>query len=293
MTSSLPNALITGSSGQLGQALQHCSNESDFHLIPCRRDELDITQTESITAAIKYYQPVAIINTAAYTAVDRAESERTTAEQINHQGAKNLAIACEQLRVRLIHLSTDYVFDGESTQPYQESDRVNPINIYGETKWHGEEAIRQHCEQHVILRVSGVFSEFGTNFFKTMLRLGKEKDTLRIVADQLTCPTAASDIAHALNQICQQPQHTGTYHFCSQPIISWFEFAKCIFNEAKKNQLNLVAKEILPITAAHYPTAAKRPRFSALDCRKVNSTFGIESPDLHRSVEQLFARIKT
>lgn len=293
MTNSSPNVLITGSRGQLGQALQYDHGEREFQFILCPRDELDITQPESIIAAIKRHQPIAIINTAAYTAVDRAESEAPTAELINHLGAKNLAIACEQFQTRLIHLSTDYVFNGNTSSPYLESDEVNPINVYGETKWRGEEAIRQHCELHIILRVSGVFSEFGTNFFKTMLRLGKEKKTLQIVADQFTCPTAASDIAHALQRILQQPQHSGTYHFCSNPVISWFEFAKYILDQAKKNNISLTVDEILPITTAQYPTAAKRPPFSALNCTKIKNRFGIESPDLFRSTAQLFERITT
>lgn len=292
MTNSLLNVLITGSDGQLGQALRQHRLGREFNLIACNKSELDITQPDSIAAALAKYQPNVIINTAAYTAVDRAESEPALAELINHQAVKHLALACHQHQIRLIHLSTDYVFDGQTQRPYREEDKTNPINVYGKTKWLGEQAVRMFCKEHIILRVSGVFSEFGHNFFKTMLKLGQEKKTLRIVADQFTCPTDANDIASAIYVILKQPQHHGTYHFCSEPVVSWHTFAENIFHTAQ-HTFPLIVEEITAIDTSEYPTAAQRPHFSALDCEKIKDTFGITSPPLFTSIKQLIARISS
>lgn len=267
--------LITGANGQVGSSLRHHARVSDFHLIPCGRAELDITQFASIESAIKKYSPDVVINTAAFTAVDQAEQDKELAMRANFQGARHLAIACQKHLIPLIHLSTDYIFDGTNTLPYQENDKACPINVYGESKWLGEQAIREHCEQHVIVRVSGIFSEYGNNFVKTMLRLANTKKELRVVADQITCPTYASDIANALFSIVQQNQRSGTYHYCDTNPVSWYQFATAIIQIAKQSQALLVT-EVKAITTSEYPTRAIRPAYSVLNCDKIVSHFAIK-----------------
>jgi dTDP-4-dehydrorhamnose reductase len=216
-----------------------------------------------------------VINAAAYTAVDKAEQEADQAILVNHLGAQNLAIACKKNQVPLIHLSTDYIFDGAHTCPYQEDDKENPTNVYGHSKWLGEQAVREQCEQHIILRVSGIFSQYGHNFLKTMLRLAQEKKELRVVADQITCPTYAGDIASVLFSIMQQSLHWGTYHYCNAGPVSWHQFATTIIQTAKQYQ-HLLVEEIKAISTSHYPTLAKRPAYSVLDCSKIENEMGIK-----------------
>jgi len=267
MPTYLAKVLITGSEGQLGSALYHHPLAAHFKLVGCTRQEMDITDANAIEQAIISLAPDIIINTAAYTMVDRAEQEIEKAEHINHFGAHTLASACHNHGIPLIHLSTDYVFDGEKGRPYLEDDATHPINYYGKTKCLGEIAVRAQQTQHIILRVSGVFSEYGTNFLKTMLRLVQEKKALRVIADQMTCPTYAGDIAKAVYTMLMQPLHFGTYHFCSLMPVTWHQFATAILNQP-----------IQAITSADYPTAAKRPVHSVLDCSKIQSDYGIMQP---------------
>lgn len=276
MTNSLPKLLITGGSGQLAQALLHHARASEFRLINCTRTDLDITDMSSIHQAISTFMPDVIINTAAYTSVDKAEEDVIMANLVNHIGAKNLAIACEEAGLPLFHISTDYVFDGQKNTPYQEHDTANPINTYGKSKWLGEQAVREHCHRYVILRTSGVFSEYGHNFFKTMLRLGNNKTDLRVVADQTTCPTYAGDIADAIFTIAHKKTHWGIYHYCSSPPVSWHHFAETILK-----------RHIQAITTVQYPTAAKRPLYTALDCNKIAEDYGINQPLWQQAVMQL------
>lgn len=273
MNNSLPKLLITGASGQMGHALLHHEDHRFFNCIPCSHQDLDITNPSSIRYAFEKYSPDMVINTAAYTAVDKAESEQDAANATNHLGTLYLAQQCNEADLPLIHLSTDYVFNGSQTIPYKESDMTQPINVYGTSKLLGEEAIRKYHAKHIILRVSGIFSAYGANFYNTMQRLEHAKKTIRVVADQFTCPTYAGDIAHAILSIARQPQHYGTYHFCSTPATSWHHFAEMILQ-----------RELTAINTAEYPTAAKRPAYSVLDCQKIYDTYGIQQPSWKHAI---------
>jgi dTDP-4-dehydrorhamnose reductase len=283
--------LITGGNGQIATAIKHHANAQDYLLIPHSSTELNITQTQSIEDAISHLKPDVIINTAAYTAVDQAEIETNQATEVNEQGAKQLAVACAKHRIPLIHLSTDYIFDGNTNTPYREDDQANPINYYGKSKWLGEEAIREYAGEYCILRVSGVFSEFGHNFLKTILRLAREKTELRIVADQITCPTYAGDIASALFALIKN-KATSTYHFCNKHEVTWHEFATAIIEQAK-NHHHLEIQNIIPITTSEYPTKAKRPRYSVLDCTKIENDIGITQPSWEKGVYQALKGLST
>lgn len=276
MTNFLPRLLITGAEGQLGQALINHPLASTSQIIPCSRSHLDITKKDSIAGAIAQFKPDVIINAAAYTYVDKAEVEGDKAYLVNYLGAQNLAKLCGQHAIPLIHLSTDYVFDGQHSLPYAEEDQAHPINIYGKSKWLGEQTILENCRQYIILRISGVFSEYGNNFFKTMVKLGKNNTKLRVVADQITCPTYAGDIAATIFTLAQKLSRWGIYHYCSFPAVSWHEFAEVILN-----------RNIEAITTAQYPTAAKRPIYSVLNCDKINEDYGIKQPLWKKAVEHL------
>lgn len=278
MTNSPRKILITGGNGQVANALRHHARAREFALTLLSRAEMDITHSDSIAHALQQYQPDIVINTAAYTAVDKAETEQESALEINHLGAANVAKMCQQHQIPLIHLSTDYVFDGSKNAPYLEDDSVNPINFYGHSKLLGEQAVRENCHQHIILRVSGVFGDYGNNFKKTMLRLAAERKELRIVADQLTCPTNANDIAGALLTLAGKLSHYGTYHYCSTPVTSWHAFANAVIAEARERGTLLLVENIAAITAAEYPTPAKRPAYSAFDCSKILRDYGIQQP---------------
>lgn len=274
-----PNVLITGSDGQLGNALRAHPAVGEFQITACGRSNMDITSAASINNAILQFSPDFIINTAAYTAVDKAEKEAELAMSINHIGAKYLAIACKKNQIPLIHLSTDYIFDGTKTSPYLEDDAATPVNLYGESKWLGEQAVREQCEQHIILRVSGVFSEYGSNFMKTILRLAAERKELNIVADQITCPTYAGNIASVIYSIIKKQTHKwGTYHYCDSPPVSWHQFADAIIHQAKPHHA-LIVEKINAITTAEYPTLAKRPAYSVLDCSKIKKEYGIQQTE--------------
>lgn len=286
MNTSLHNIMVTGGNGQLASALKKINPD----LIYCEKSELDITNKTSIETAVKKYQPRLIINTAAFTAVDKAEAQLNDAMLINHEGAKNIALVCENNHIPLIHISTDYVFDGAIEHRFSENDKTNPVNAYGQSKLLGEEAVREHCKQYVILRVSGVFSEFGNNFLKTMLRLAQERDELNVVDDQFTCPTYAVDIAKATLTIANNFSHTGTYHFCSESIASWHQFACYIINEANALAPTKISN-VGSLKTANYPTPAKRPVYSVLDCSKINIDYGITQPDWKRAVRAVIPQL--
>lgn len=271
MTVFLPKLLITGANGQLGSALVQHPLASSFQLIPCTRDMLDLTHMESIHAALKQHRPDFVVNAAAYTAVDKAESEPDLAQASNHDAVKQLAIACREYSVPLLHVSTDYVFDGNSETSYSENDTAHPINVYGLSKWQGENAVRQEYDDHIILRVSAVFSEYGHNFLKTIQRLSQERTELKIVDDQISCPTYAGDIASAIFAMVKNP-HWGTYHFCGDKAVSWYDFACFILDEQQKQYGNSMPK-MLPIPSSEYPTPAKRPLNSILNCLKFKQTY--------------------
>ena len=270
--------LITGAEGQVGREL---ANASSVHrLIGTSRQQLDITDLEALRKAIAANNADLVINAAAYTAVDRAEEEPDKAFAVNRHGVENLASACRDAGVPLLHISTDYVFDGEKQAAYVETDPVAPLGVYGASKAAGEERLRSVLDEHIILRSSWVFSATGTNFVKTMLRLGRERDALGIVDDQWGSPTSAHSIADVLLVIANRYLDGeeivwGTYHFCNRPETSWYRFAEVIFRRAGGYE----ALELKPIATADYPTPARRPLCSVLDCSRLENAFGIERID--------------
>jgi dTDP-4-dehydrorhamnose reductase len=262
--------LVTGGNGQLAWDLHQLAVDNAVNLVAYPREILDITNPDSINTVFEQCQPDVVINTAAYTAVDKAEQEIEQAFRINRDGAASIAEACVAANIPLVHLSTDYIFDGQKSTAYCEDDLPNPLSVYGKSKWEGEVAIRERCPQHIILRVSGVFGQHGHNFVKTILRLARERDSLRIVADQTTCPTPATDIAAAILSLVKQPLKFGTYHYCSSESMTWYQFAKTIIAMAG------LKTEVQPITTADYPLPAKRPPYSALDTHKIQTHYGIQ-----------------
>jgi dTDP-4-dehydrorhamnose reductase len=272
--------LLLGSNGQVGTELQQLL--SPHHtLIAVARPTLDLTELNNLRQMMREVQPKIIINAAAYTAVDKAESEPELATTINATVPQIIAQESEKLGAFLLHLSTDYVFDGKSSQPYQETDTTNPLSVYGQTKLDGELAIQQTCANHVIIRTAWVYGSFGkSNFVKTMLRLGKERPEIRVVADQIGSPTWAKDLAGAIAQIVPQlnPQIAGIYHYTNSGVASWYDFAVAIWEEAQKLGFPLTAEKIIPITTSEYPTPAHRPGYSVLACGKISKVLGSHPP---------------
>jgi dTDP-4-dehydrorhamnose reductase len=289
MNSYLPKILITGSHGQLGTALRQHPRSADFQLVDCPKTSLDICDPLLLETAISKHAPDIVVNTAAYTAVDKAEQEREQCNRVNHLGARNLAAICAKLRIPLLHISTDYVFSGEQTIPYLETNAPNPVNYYGTSKWLGEEAVREACAQHIILRVSGLFSEHGSCFPKTILRLARDRKELRVVSDQVTCPTSCHDIAGAIYTMTKNPVW-GTYHYCSSQPVSWHQFALAVVNVARQYQA-LPAETITAIHTADYPTAAKRPAYSVLDCSKIEQDYAIRQPSWEEALAIVIPRL--
>lgn len=291
------NVLITGAQGQVGKELSLIATEKGFNVIAAGRTDLDITQLENVENYINKTQPDIVINAAAHTAVDKAEDEQDLAFSINRDGAKNIALICTKHNIPLLHISTDYVFDGTQSDPYQENDDVSPLGVYGTSKWQGEEAIRQNLTQHIILRVAWVFGAQGNNFVKTMLRLGQDRDELNVVADQFGGPSPAKNIAQTLMALVEQYRNNklldwGTYHYCGSEKTTWYDFAVEIFDQAF--ELGILNKKIKvnPITTAEYPTPAKRPSNSMLDCSKLKNTFGIEMPEWKEALKQVLIELK-
>ena len=274
--------LVSGANGQLGQSLQFiASNYPELHFVFCSSSDLDITNFENCQATFSKTQPQYCINAAAYTAVDKAESEPEKAHLINVIGAKNLAEVCKEYNTILLHVSTDFVFDGTlspraQSRGYTEEDAPNPTGVYGQTKLDGEKAIQAVFEKYYIIRTSWVYSQFGNNFMKTMLRLASERDSLSVVNDQIGTPTNAVDLADALVQIIltnnQQPltNNFGIYNFSNEGQCSWFDFAKIIF------KVNNIIINLQAIPTSSFPTPAKRPKFSVLDKTKIKTNFGID-----------------
>ena len=289
--------LITGAQGQVGKELSLLAKEKGFEVIAAGRAELDITQAQSVESYINEMQPDIVINAAAHTAVDKAEDEQDLAFAINRDGAKNIALTCCKKSIPLLHISTDYVFDGTKYEPYNENDTVSPLGVYGTSKWQGEEAIRQDLSEHIILRVAWVFGAQGNNFVKTMLRLGKDRDELNVVADQFGSPSPAKNIAQTLISLAEKYQQNktlawGTYHYCGKEKTTWYDFATEIFDQAF--ELGLLSKRIKvnPITTAEYPTPAKRPSNSMLDCSKLETAFGIEMPEWKEALQKVLLELK-
>lgn len=242
------------------------------------RSALDICAAAAVDRFIADTRPDIVVNTAAYTAVDLAEQNPELACQVNRDGPANLARACDRVGAALIHLSTDYVFAGTTDKPCTESVRPAPQTAYGASKLAGEQAVAQLLERHVILRLSWVFSEYGNNFLKTMLRLAGERSRLTVVDDQHGCPTYAGHAAAAIARIAgrlQKNPHWGTFHYCDGPATTWFGFAREIVAAARQSH-NIKTTEITPVTTAEFPTPAPRPRYSVLDCSKIDVAYGIQ-----------------
>lgn len=260
--------LLTGANGQLGRCFQD-RLPAEWEILATDTAELDITDLEHVEQTVKQFKPDAIVNAAAYTAVDKAESEPELAEKINATGPENLAIVASKQGIRLVHVSTDYVFDGNATEPYHEDSATNPLSVYGKTKLAGEQAVAKISPEAIIVRTAWVFSEYGNNFVKTMLRLAKERDALSIVDDQRGCPTYAGDLAQAIISLLEKNAEGGIYHYCGDKEVSWYEFAKIIFEIAKEQGIINKIPKVISITTEHYPTPAHRPQYSSLACEKI------------------------
>ncbi len=278
--------LVTGANGQLGKMVQQAfANETDIEVTYTDVDEIDITSRKSVEEKIQEVQPGVLINCAAYTAVDDAETQRDSALKVNHKGPLVLAEKCKKNDVFLIHISTDYVFSGEGFTPYSENDPIRPVNFYGETKALGEEAIQQNNSGAVIIRTAWLYSEYGKNFVKTMLRLGKERKKLGVIDDQVGTPTYAGDLAMAIYTFTQKyfsgaQFRRGIYHFTNEGVCSWFDFAM------KIQQLAGNDVEVNPIPTTDYPTPAKRPCYSVLSKRKIKNQLHISIPHWEQSLKK-------
>ncbi|MFZ1985365.1 MAG: dTDP-4-dehydrorhamnose reductase [Desulfatitalea sp.] len=285
--------LIFGSNGQLGHDLELQARTRDWETVGADLPACDITRADSVAHTFEGAgRTDAVINAAAYTAVDAAESNPDTAFSVNRDAVTLLAQACRERALPLIHVSTDYVFDGLKTSPYLPTDPIHPQGVYGRSKAEGEEALRRHWERHVIVRTSWLFGLHGANFVKTMLRLGRERDTLRVVDDQVGCPSYAFDLAGALLDIAGHISHHadawGTYHFCNDVAVTWYAFTRRILALARTYERFRVA-EILPILTTHYPLPAPRPPYSVLDCTSLEERFGITRRPWEVGLRELLA----
>jgi len=287
--------LVTGKNGQLGKSIHKIvtNNEQTDEFVFVGREELDLSSTDSITSYFNHNNFDIIINCAAHTAVDKAEEEVVLANQINHLAVAQLAQIAKTQQAKLIHVSTDYVFDGESDKPYTETDETNPINVYGKTKLAGENALQKIMPTDaIIIRTSWVYSEYGNNFVKTMLRLGKERDELNVVSDQIGSPTYATDLAETILKIIDNKDYqtkrrvTEVYHYSNKGKVSWYEFAKEIF------ELSGIQCSVSPITTEQYPTPAKRPKNTLMNKDKISHRFDIDILDWRKSLESCIAILK-
>jgi len=272
--------LLTGSKGQLGREVVKAGINAGLDIISMDLPEIDITDSEKLIRIFSELKPSIVINAAAYTAVDLAETQKNLCYAVNLDGPANLTRLCGKNKARLIHVSTDYVFDGKADKPYREIDPVSPVNVYGHSKAEGEKAVLAGPGQHIILRTSWLYGRYGKNFIKTMLRLGQEKKTIQVVNDQYGCPTCAYDLAEVIIVIAQQlmenqSNNSGIYHYCGNGITTWYEFAISIFQLAGELGLKNMPL-VTPITTSQFPTAAKRPLYTALDCSVIGKSFGVE-----------------
>jgi dTDP-4-dehydrorhamnose reductase len=287
--------LVTGANGQVGFCLQQALAETDFEFKACIRDELDISNQSAVDELVNDFKPQIIINSAAYTAVDKAEAEIEKAFAINRDGAANLAKAAKKIDAAIFHISTDYVFAGDKESVYVEDDVTGPQGVYGKSKLEGEQAVIQSNNKHIILRTAWVFGEHGNNFVKTMIRLGKARDQLGVVADQFGGPTYAGDIAKALLKIAEIYQKQGdlawgTYHYAGEPHVNWHQFAQAIFEQANAENLLPKGKPLVnAITTAEYPTPAKRPQNSRLNCQKISHAFDVQPSDWQSALTNINA----
>jgi len=303
--------LLIGKNGQVGHELQHFL-EPLGELVSLDRQALDLGSTNEIRRIIREIQPLIIVNAAAYTAVDKAESDQEAAHAINAEAPRAMAEEAKKLGAAVVHYSTDYVFDGSKTSPYLETDRTDPLGAYGQTKLEGEQAIRESGPAHLIFRTAWVYSTRGRNFLLTMLRLASERQELRVVRDQIGAPTWCREIARGTAAVLKAlldrgngPQAfaaaSGTYHITAGGATSWYEFAQAILDEARSASPDLpwfaaatqgrkiVAERVIPITTDQYPTPARRPAYSVLSNALLNRTFGVRLPDWREELHAAFA----
>ena len=285
--------LVTGANGQVGREVKSCIVPKGFDLLALDRKALDITDPISIEREVSQSGVGLVVNCAAYTGVDKAESETELAFAVNRDGPAYLASACAETGIPLVHISTDFVFDGQKRDPYLETDQISPLNVYGKSKAAGEIEVRERLREHIILRTSWVYGVHGHNFVKTMLRLGREKEVVRVVADQYGCPTYAADLAETVlaivGRIIQGRQITwGTYHYCGKGVTTWHGFAEAVFALAAQ-YTSLKVKRVEPIGTSQYPTPAKRPANSILDCSVLEKTFGTHPQPWAESLAQMLA----
>ncbi len=290
MNNKLLTILVTGANSQLGNELHVIAPQFPYcQFLFVTKAELDITNFNSIIKYFKGHSVDYCINCAAYTAVDKAETDEDRAYLINADAVAILAKICSQNNTQLIHISTDYVFDGTSSQPYKETDNTNPVSVYGKSKLEGEELAMKHCPSAIIIRTAWLYSSFKNNFVKTMLRLMKEKENINVVNDQFGCPTYAADLAKAIMQIIRSnksKENTGIYHYTNAGITNWYAFAVAI---KKLTGSNCIVNQI---TSEQYKTDAKRPAYSVLDTSKIAVTFEVEIPNWEDSLEKCLRLLK-
>jgi dTDP-4-dehydrorhamnose reductase len=284
--------LITGSNGQLGSEIKELASEyENLECIFKDLPELDICDTETLTTIITDQDINVVINCAGYTSVDKAEENPEIAEQVNAKGVLNLVNALEKVDGKLIHISTDYVFDGNHSQPYKESDPVSPVGVYGETKRAGEFAVLNSSIDAIVIRTSWLYSVYGNNFVKTMLRLGNDKESIQVVFDQLGTPTYAKDLAKTCLDILSDASSTNIskkgslYHYSNEGVTSWYDFARAIM------EISNIDCKVIPIETKDYPTQARRPLYSVLDKSKIKSDFKVTIPHWRDSLANCIKKI--
>ncbi|MGE6218474.1 dTDP-4-dehydrorhamnose reductase [Nubsella zeaxanthinifaciens] len=284
----MEKVLVIGAGGQLGQCIKKIvALRSIENVVFPEEKTANILNVADLAALFEEQKPNYVINCAAYTAVDKAEDEADIAKAVNETGAKNLAQLCQQYQATLIHISTDFVFEGNEIKLLKEDDIAEPISVYGVTKLDGELAITAALQQHIIIRTSWLYSEFANNFVKTMLKLGAERDELSIIADQVGTPTYAVDLANAIFDIIENPTKVyGVYHFSNEGVTSWYDFAQAIFKLSGTNV------KVHPIPTSAYPTKAKRPHFSVMDKTKIKATYHINVPYWTDSLEKCIDALK-
>ena len=286
--------MVFGGGGQVGLHLIETASGSGHHMVALTHSDADICDSEAVAAAIAEHAPSVIVNAAAYTAVDKAESDEARAFQVNRDGAAVLAAQAANANLPLIYISTDYVFDGSARVPYDEEHEVNPQGAYARSKEAGERAVRANLGKHLILRTAWVYGPFGTNFVKTMLRLGAERDEIRVVDDQTGRPTSTGDLAEAILAIAEAAQDPdfaqwGTYHYAGADTVTWHGFATMIFAEAET--FGRKVPRVQPIATAEFPTAAPRPAYSVLSTAKLERSFGIKPRPLRASLKATIERL--
>lgn len=287
--------LVTGGNGQLGRCLQDRLKNSGHEWQSPDQDGLDITNEEAIFSYFEIFKPEIVINAAAYTAVDQAETDQEKAYLVNAIASSYLAQACHKLGIPLLHISTDYVFDGMATFPYKPGDKTNPVSIYGKTKLAGEIKVQEILKEHLVIRTAWVFSEYGNNFVKSMLRLANKHSLLKIVGDQYGSPTYAGDLADSLLQIVKKIEMGnklwGVYHYTGDQVTSWHGFARAIFDEAKRQNIIDTIPELKVINTDEYPVAAKRPQYSVLSCKLIYDNFDCKVSNWRNALTHVIPKI--